>query len=461
MKVYLCEANIPVKASRFEPLGLCTLSGYLKSKGHRTVIFQQFSQSNEEVVRRILEFEPDVVGFSCLDVNLAGSLEMARRIKRARPDVFIAFGGEHPTANPDLAKRAEVDLIVRGEGEITFAEILDALKENRPFDQIPGVAFFDGEKLIVTPPRDRIGDLGALPPPDRDILGKSQYRYYGLTPSDAGISAKQLHVAASYFSRGCPYNCRFCTTPKVWGRRWIARPVSDVVAEVRALADSGINFIYFQDENFITDLELTRRFCNALIEAKTDIRFSCMTRINDVDDDLAALLAEAGLKHVGVGIESVREETLREIQKGLDLAQTAQKVAVLKGHGISVAGLFMIGYPWETREMILGYSKKIKALGLNSIKIQFLVPFAQTALWEEAREKGQILADDPSQNSAEIPVLKNPTLTADDLLGLRKKLYRDFYFSPRFLLRMLIKAATHPAMVPDYLRRFFWFLKKG
>jgi len=120
----------------------------------------------------------------------------------------------------------------------------------------------------------------------------------------------------------------------------------------------------------------------------------------------------------------------------------------------------MIGYPWETAEMIRGYSKSIRDLGVDTIKIQFLTPFAGTAMYEEAKEKNQILAEDPLTHSTEVPVLKSEHLTGEELMGLRNSLYRRFYFSPRFIWKIFRQALTHPAMIPAYASRLYWFLKK-
>lgn len=461
MKVFLCEPNIPVKASRFEPLGLCSISGLLKSRGHVSVIYQQFAQPDKQVAGEIIKFDADIAGFSCIDVNSPGALNIARMVKDKSPDTFIVFGGEHPTANPDLALNPVVDLVVIGEGEITLLEVIGLIESGkRDFSSVKGVAFEQNGKLIRTEERDRISDLGRLPLPDRDILGKGQYRYYGLTPSDLGIPSGKLRVSSTYMSRGCAHNCRFCTTPNVWGRRWIARPVDDVIDEVGQLAESGINFVYFQDENFLANLDIAREFCEKKITRRLDVRFSIISRVAHLDEKIIDLLYRAGLRHVGVGIESMREETLNEIHKGLDLKATAKRIAMLRKRGISVCGLFMLGYPWETAEMIKGYSGAIKNLGVDSIKIQFLTPFAGTRLFDEANEKGQILTDDPLARSTEVPVLKSEHLDSDQLMKLRNRLYLRFYFSPGFLAKIAFQALKNPTLITDYLARFYWFIRR-
>ena len=460
MRVFLCEPNIPVQASRFEPLGLCSISGYLKAKGHGCVVYQQFGQSDNEVADVIVDYAPDVLGLTCIDVNAPGALRIARAVRERLPEVLVIFGGEHPTANPELAKESAVDLVALGEGEITMAEVLETLQAgSRDFSGIAGLAFAAEGAIVRTPSRDRIEDLSALPPPDREILGKAQYRYYGLTPSDVGIPSKKLRVAATYLSRGCPYNCAFCTTPKVWGRRWIARPVDDVIAEMSALADSGINFVYFQDENFLTDKNLVREFCNKLIDRDLGLYFSCMSRISHIEDDLVSLLYRAGLRHIGVGIESVLTETLDRLEKTQDLARMQDRIGALKRAGVSVCGLFMIGYPWETAEQIRGYSRLIRQLGVDTIKVQFLVPFAGTDLHETAKAQGAVLSENPLDHSAEIPALRSDHVSPDELMSLRRGLYRNFYLSPQFVLRVLWLTIRKPEMIPDFASRLYWFLR--
>lgn len=461
MRIFLCEPNIPVKASRFEPLGLCTISSFLQSKGHTVIVYQQFGQSDEKVGEEIVRFEPDIAGFSCIDVNSPGALNIAKMLKEQRPDTFVVFGGERPTANPIIAQNPAVDLVVIGEGEVTLLEVIEQVESGEnDFSKVKGTAFFDGQKLIVTKPRDRIADLGSLPLPDRHILGAGRYHYYGLTPSDIGLPSNKLSVASTYLSRGCTHNCRFCTTPNVWGRRWIARPVDDVVDEIEQMTKNDINFVYFQDENFLTNLDVVRKFCEMKIERGLTVPFSIISRVSHVDEPMVDLLYKAGLRHIGVGIESVRDETLKEIHKGLDISVIKEKVGIIRKRGISVCGLFMIGYPWETADMINGYSPVIRDLGVDSIKIQFLTPFMGTSLYEEASKKGEILTTDPLANSTETPVLKSAHLSPEDMLKLRKKLYLRFYLSPKFILRIARLALKYPSLIPDYLTRFYWFLRR-
>ena len=461
MKIFLCEPNIPVKASRFEPLGLCTISSFLQAKGHIVRIYQQFGQSDEEVVEEIIRFKPDIAGFSCIDVNSPSALCLARMVNERQSGTFIVFGGEHPTANPGIAMDPAVDLVVIGEGEMTLAEVIEQIeKGDNDFSKVNGVAFSDGERLVVTQSRDRIADLGTLPLPDRQILGAGQYHYYGLTPSDIGMPSNKLRVASTYLSRGCTHNCLFCTTPNVWGRRWIARPVNDVIDEIEQMIKSNINFVYFQDENFLTNLDIAREFCEKKIERGLKIPFSIISRVSHVDEPMVDLLYKAGLRHIGVGIESVRDETLKEIHKGLDIALIKKKIAVIRKKGISVCGLFMIGYPWETADMIKGYSPVIHDLNLDSIKIQFLTPFMGTHLYDDALKKDEILTFDPLARSTETPVLKNAHISSEEFLKLRKRLYFQFYLSPGFLYRMARLALKYPSLIPDYMSRFYWFLRK-
>jgi len=461
MKVFLCEANIPVKASRFEPLGLCTISAFLKSKGCQTVIFQQFSQPDNAVIDRIIKWAPDVVGFSCIDVNFPGALNIAGGVKERMPGVKVVFGGEHSTANPGLVKNPPVDFVVMGEGEITIAELVDGFKKKiEDFSHINGLAYLENNEVRVTRTRDRIKDLSLLPLPDRDILGKAQYLYYGLTPADLKIPSSRLRVSTSYLSRGCAHNCSFCTTPNVWGRRWIARPVDDVMDEIEILLKNGINFIYFQDENFLTSLDIVKEFCEKKIAKGFDVPFSIISRVSHIDKEIVDLLYKAGLRHVGVGIESARKQTLKKIHKGLDLAKAKKKISFLKKRGISVCGLFMIGYPWETKEMINEYSPLFKEMGLDSIKIQFLTPFAGTDLFFKAKEEGRILSENPLDHSTESPMLKSSHLSPAELVSLRNKLYRRFYLSPGFMFRILAQSIKTPSLIPGYFARLYWFLRR-
>ena len=442
---------------RFDPLGLCYLSAYMKRAGHETRIFQHTEESLSYIEDLFDRFDPDVVGFSCLDVNFKEGLKIARSLKRKK-EILTVFGGEHPTAHPEIVADPSIDYAVIGEGEKTFEEILDLVKAGySDMAGVLGCSYFDGKQVVVNERRERLDDLDSLPFPDREVIKNYRYVFPGL--ASLAVPPQKQKIACATMSRGCLFNCTFCTTPFVWMRKFYTRSPQNMADELEQLVDKGYNLIYFQDETFTTRPKVILELCKTIIERDIKISWTCLTRLSTLNDELLKWMHRAGCFYMAVGVEAASDETLGKIDKKLNTQQVREKVKMVRSHNISICGLMMIGYPWETEEQILSYSKYINSLALDSVRIRFLTPFKGTRLHEEITEKGLLLSEDAYSENTERPTIKMETMSPARLIELRNLIQKRYYLRPAYILRALFRTLRHPSYLAGYVTSFLFFRK--
>ena len=458
IKILLIEPDMKIAGRRFDPLGLCCISSYVKTLGYETKIFQQTDEPQAFINDLFDEFDPYIIGFSCLDINFLKGLEIATALKKRKNDVIIIFGGEHATAHPEIVSDENIDYAILGEGEITIQEILKRLKSNsKDMAGIDGCSYFDGQKVIINPRRERIPDLDTLPFPDRDVIKNYNYIFPGL--ASLAVPLHKQKIACTYMSRGCLFDCTFCTTPNVWMRKWATRSKDHMADELEELANQGFNLIYFQDETFTLKPKIALELCKEIVKRGIKIKWTCLTRLSTLNDELLLWMHKAGCFYMAVGVEAVTDETLGKIDKKMDIAMVRKKLKMIHKHNISVCGLMMVGYPWETEEQILSYSKYLNTLKLDSVRLRFLTPFRGTKLHDEIAEKGLFLSKNPYHENTERPIIKMDHITPERLVELRNQIQKRFYLRPGYLFGALVRMLLHPSYVFGYFQSF-WFFRK-
>lgn len=330
----------------------------------------------QEIKKVIEKIVPDIVGISAMTVSLGSALNVARIVKGINPQIPVILGGKHPSIlSEQTLKNQEVDIVIRGEGEYVFAELLNNLKN---LGKVKGISYKKGENIIHNPPSERVTELDNLPFPRRQALyDLKQY------PKEA--------FGILFTSRGCPNNCIFCASPAFWQRRVYYRSPENVIEEIREVKDRyGTESFNFQDDCLLIKRNYIERLCDLLIRKKLKISWSCLARVDLIDENLAAKMKQAGCSNVSVGIESGNNEILKKIGKRITVEEVIRAVKILKKYYISVMGFFMFGFPWETRKEIDDTLNLIKKLDLDRIQYNFVVPLPGTELFSSLKSQGLI-----------------------------------------------------------------------
>lgn len=410
----------------------------------------------EETLAEIKSINPDVLGISSTTLGIFASGELARRYKEIRPDALTIIGGCHVTALPEetLAEFPGFDIAVIGEGECTFAELLDEIKNgNRCPEKVAGAAIRSGNDIVINDPRPPIKDMDELPFPAWRLLKGFPHQYQ---PSPA--RRNRTPFASIVLSRGCPFGCHFCDR-SVFGRKTRAYSCAYAVNMIRDMQTNyGIREIMIEDDTFVLSRKRMTEFCERLIAEKMDITWSCLGRADTVTRELLALMKKAGCWHVSYGVESGDQAILDAVNKGESLEQIESALAWTREAGLKSKGFFILGFPNETQETLQKTIDFARRLTMDDISVSQMTPYPGTELYNNADKYGSFNADWRAMNQL-TTVFVPFGLTKEDIEIARAKMLRMFYLRPKIIWAKIQQAFFNPAVAMAYVSGFFSLLK--
>ncbi len=328
----------------YPSLGLLQLGSYLQGRSIRVAVSDlTFSRSIAPVESSLRKFAPHVLGVHTKTLTFARCVELARASRVA--GVFSVAGGPDSATRPSAYLEAGFDAVVTGEGEVTLVELARAVAEGRDPAGIPGVVVRRGGRLIKGVHRPFLKDLDVLPLPAWDLIDME--RYLGDWERRTGERR-----AAVLTSRGCPFDCSWCSKP-TFGRNFRQQSPERVVQELLALQQRyRVDYVRFCDDVFGISRAWIERLLDAMAEADLHLKFECLARVDLLKPDLLHRLRAAGLARVYVGVESGSQKMLDLMNRGTRLAQVERTAAALRAEGIRQFWFLMLGYPGETLEDI-------------------------------------------------------------------------------------------------------------
>jgi len=412
---------------RARPLGLGYLVAYLESKGiEARIIDGQVSDLTEETLgQAIQEFSPNIVGITSTTALASAAHEVARWTKNISKDMKVVIGGVHPTVLPEeTLEDNNVDVVVRGEGEITFFELVRAFETKTNPPDVLGISFKSNGEVVHNKNRPFIKDLDSLPSVDDHILPRNLYSDYCVLTA-----------------RGCPFKCIFCSSRTLWGTRYRVRSPENVFVEIDSIVNKyNPEQIAFIDESFVIDKERTEEICDMFIERGYHKKMSwiCSSRADLVDEPLLEKMREAGCTAISFGIETASQRLLDILKKRTSPQINEKAVRMAKKVGISnVRATFILGIPTETREESLATIKYAKKLPLDSAKFSIATPYPGTELYRIALSEGMDIQKDWSKLHQGVgfseydPVWIPKGRDAKELKRLQRRAHLEFYLSLR------------------------------
>jgi len=340
------------RGSTMPPLGILSIGAVLEKEGVEVEIVPAdvLGLNRRGIAQAIRRFEPDIVGVTSTTENRFQSFDLIRLAKKTRPKALTVLGGPHASmaAEDSLAHIPELDLVVRGEGELTMIELCRALDGNwdpARAAAVPGCVLRLDGRIVAAPPRAPIKDLDTLPFPAFHLVPFEKYNFVIDVPGRGPLPAVNIMT-----SRGCPFECNFCATPVNWGRRVRMRSPENVVAEIEDLVRRyGAKVVFFYDDTFNADPKRVGRICDLILERKLDVLWRCEARLDLIDKPLLAKMKRAGLFHLSFGIEAGSERVRNQIVgKKIDIADFHNLVRWCEELEIIPNAFFIFSHPTET-----------------------------------------------------------------------------------------------------------------
>jgi len=459
------------------PLGLAYIAAYLKKFGYDSTIIDAnvLKKDNATLIKEI-SGKFDVIGITMVTISVSVVLDLVYHLRQNDTKVKIIVGGIHPTvAYQSLLKMsANIDIIVVGEGEITFLELIKLYeKDNRIFNDkdkmssIDGIAFRDDNygNIICTKPRELIGDLDTIPFPAFDKLPMEKY----IPPATRNIGIPKGKAGFIVTARGCLWKCTFCASPTLW-HKFRFRSAENIIEEIKLLVQRyGIRQIDFQDDTLTVNPERIEKICDFLINNSVKIKWNGFSRVSDIKDiGLLEKMHRAGCYELQFGIESANQAILDLCNKMIRVEETEKIVSSCHKVGIKTLGYFIIGLPGETRESVHETIEFAKELDLDFAAFYILLPYPGTVIFNELVRNGKIKDGFIEEFSKDYSVFKNPVISAcslsiEELCKLRYKAIKEFYLSRKFIIRMFKGILKCPRDVFPFIqifREFFYMIPK-
>lgn len=435
----------------FPPLGLLYLAAYLKEHIDCEIGLLDALAENMDysaIKQYIINFQPDIAGITVHTHNLIDAILTAQIVKQADSDIYVCWGGPHVNIFPRESINVPcVDFVVLGEGEIVFFELVRCLKNKGNLKDVEGILFKQGDEIILTGERKDVIPLDILPLPDRSLLNYKKY---------SSILGKNTVMATLVSSRGCPYECSFCSTPRGKYRVRSARNIADEMQECVKL---GIREIHFVDDTFNVYPERVEAICKEIKERKLKIDWSFRGRVEGLTKSLLKKLKGAGCYRIHLGVETSTDEGLRDLKKGITVEQIKYVFKSMREAGINSVAYFLLGCPHErSKEDILRTINFSKEINPDFVLFNILTPYPFTELYKEGVKKGLFRSDywrefvlNPRKDF--VPCFWEEYFSKEELLELLLLAYKQFYLRPKFLMKVLTNHQN--------LKSFFRKIKTG
>lgn len=361
--------------------------------------------TDEEVLEKIKEFNPDVVGIGYWTCQATYVYNISKKIKEMNKNILIVHGGIHASFMSEEALDY-CDVAVIGEAEKTFAELIKAKQNEVPFDYVDGICFNkDGEKHL-TEERALIEDLDSLPYPAFELFDMQKYLDSEKLRQLHVVGGKRMPILAS---RGCPYNCSFCLSPVMWRRKVRWKSPDNVISQIKRMnKEFGFTDFQFYDDNFLINRKFLDEICDKIMELDFEIRWVCLSRASHVikEKDILPKLKKAGCVGIEMGLETPDNKILTKINKEQDIDLVGQAVILQREAGLSPLYTLMVFNPGETISSIRKQREYIEQKIPESLKYdnfgaasymtlgQFATPPPGSPFFRERKEEGVLLIDD-------------------------------------------------------------------
>jgi radical SAM superfamily enzyme YgiQ (UPF0313 family) len=430
---------------------------------------RRYGPSDGEIRAIMAAYQPDIVGVSSMFTSYyVDSYETAHLMREIFPNAFLVLGGAHVSYDIDESlRRTPADAVVINEGEVTFAELIRAVRDGRDLHEVAGIAFKDraSAAIVHTPKRLNYPTLDDFPRPAYEEV---DYDFY----SDAMIRNQLLkgnRVATIFTSRGCPYDCVFCSTKVMWTRKWRAQSAERVFEDIRYLVETfGVDEIVVNDDSFIVDRKRVTQICDLIIESglKINLHIQAGVTVWLLTIPLLEKMVQAGLYRLRLPLETGSKETLPYVNKPVDLDASRELVPHLHKLGLWTSANFIVGFPEETREQIWQTIRYAEASTIDDVSYLIAQPYSGADMYADFERLG-LLKNRIDQSSVTHTLYDTVTLKAHEIQALKDEADRRFLkltlkrlLSPTFLVTTLWPKVNSFSKF-RYALKIAWYMAKA
>jgi radical SAM superfamily enzyme YgiQ (UPF0313 family) len=417
-------------------MGLAYLGAMLRKHGYSVTIIDMHAErlSLKDLASIIKVSFFDIAGITVTTPTFNSSLEIAKVIKDASVKTKVVLGGMHPSVTPiETIFCHDIDFVVRGEGEFSLLELVEALEKDRDLRGIDGIVYKDGNGIIENRKRDVISDLDILPFPARDLFKNKSYTYPG---------ALYSATAPIITSRGCPGRCAFCNAHSIFGRRFRPRSVKNVVDEIELLKRNFmVREIHIWDDNFITQEERVYKICDEILRRNLKLKFAFPNgvRADFLNEPIMRALKRMGTYSIAIGVESGNQEMLNKAKKDIRLERIIKTFELARKFRFETWAFFMFGLPGEDKKTAYETINFAKRIDPDIAKFHIFKPYPGSELYKYIVERNlltNINLDNYGIHTPPVHRLEN--LSEEELTRLQKNAYRKFYLRPEKFFKQLL-----------------------
>ena len=410
-------------------LGSILLSTILRDEGYNVRVFiEDIKEPDWSFIEN-----SDIVCISTITPTAIRAYELADRLRKS--GITVIIGGAHPSFLPEEALE-HADYVVRGEGDYTLPELIEYIKNARhSVETIQGISYKDASgNIIHNPSRPLLKDMDILPEPDFSLV-------HGWKPTN---------VYPVSTSRGCPFDCKFCSVIHMFGRKYRFKSVDATLKELRHVASVSKSTVFFVDDNFTAKKDRTKAILKGMIDEGIKVGSSAQVRTDIAkDSELLRLMAEAECDIVYVGFESINPKTLELYNKKQNVDEIVNCIKAVKDHGIRIHGMFVLGADTDNVDTIKATADFAIKLNIDTIQFMILAPLPGTPVFFEMRDSDRLLHTDWSKYDAHHVVFKPATMNPETLQIEPLKAMKRFY-SWKYILKHFIRLDFYYAAIGLY-----------
>lgn len=375
------------------PLGLLYIASSCAARREDDIkVVDAFCEnlSEAELVQRVKAEQPDVFGMNCSTHTFLDTMGVLKLVRDELPDTKIVLGGFHATfaCGRILQSYPFVDYVVKGEGELSFPELLDCIEKGTVPYEVDGLSYIHDGRLVVNP-EVAINDLDSLPFPDRSLVQNVDYGYFH---KNIRLTFGKFTTVSS--SRGCPFGCTYCSCAAFSKRRWRARSPENVVDELEMLHSDGYECCVFVDDNLTLRRSRIEKICDMIRQRHIKMKFYCEGRVDEVSPSLMRTMKRAGFDVIYFGIESPQKHVLEYYKKNISADVARKAIEDAKRAGMIVVTSYIVGAPVESAHDMDCTVNFIRSTRPHGVQINILDCLIGTEIWSDLEREGVVGSDD-------------------------------------------------------------------